>query len=122
MKYSLLDFICCSHCCSDLTFVIPPHEQGKRDDSVEIKEGVLTCEKCRHWFPIRNFIPELLPDHLRNWEKDLELFKTLKPKFPEDIFDELLEKLYTFAGQGSKVKDEGINFKKSEISLKRKFP
>lgn len=120
MRYSLLNFICCSHCGSDLTFVIPPQEEGKIDDSVEIKEGLLTCEKCRHWFPIHNFIPELLPDHLRDWEKDLELFKTLKPKLPEDTFKELLEKSQSFAGQASNVKDEGINYKKSEISIKEK--
>jgi uncharacterized protein YbaR (Trm112 family)/SAM-dependent methyltransferase len=102
--------------------MLPPQEEKQRDDSVDIKEGVLICEKCGHWFPIRDFIPELLPDLLRDWERDIEFFKTLKQKLSEEIFKELLDKSQAFARQGSavSVEDEGMHYKKSEMSIKSK--
>ncbi|MCP4219000.1 MAG: hypothetical protein GY765_30480, partial [bacterium] len=42
-------------------------EALERDDSIEVKNGLLICGECGHWFPIYDFIPELLPDHLRKW-------------------------------------------------------
>jgi len=123
MRYSLLDYIACSYCGGDLTCKIPPQEENQRDDSFEIKEGLLICEKCGHWFPIHDFIPELLPDHLREWERDLEFFKTLGQELPVDIFKELLDKSQVFANQAVtvNVEDEGSNYKKSEISIKSKI-
>ena len=41
-------------------------ESMERDDSKEIEEGLLICGECGHWFPVHEFIPELLPDHLRD--------------------------------------------------------
>ena len=122
MRYSMLDYINCSYCGGDLTCMIPSQEEKQRDDSVDMKEGLLYCEKCGHWFPIRDFIPELLPDHLRDWERDLEFFKTLKQTLPQGIFKELLDKSQPFASQGSAVsmEDEGIHYKKSEMSIKSK--
>ncbi|MCP5107721.1 MAG: methyltransferase domain-containing protein [bacterium] len=95
-------------------------EPVERDDSKEIKEGLLICGECGHWFPIHGFIPEMLPDHLRDWKRDLEFFKTLEPSLPEDIFKELFEKSQIFASQVFGVEDDGVDFKKSEISIKSK--
>ncbi|MCP4148555.1 MAG: methyltransferase domain-containing protein [bacterium] len=157
MKYSLLDYLCCSYCSSDLTCLAlstngdnsdsgKPYmmmdvlaefpketplvemiehleesaESIERDDNREIKEGVLICGQCGHWFPIYDFIPELLPDHLRNWEHDLTFFNSLEKKLPGDIFKELLDKSKIFASQVFAVEDGGVNFKKSEISIKSK--
>lgn len=95
-------------------------EPVERDDSGEIREGLLICGGCGHWFPVREFIPELLPDHLRDWERDIEFFKGLESKLPPDIFKELSDKSQIFASQVFAVEDDGVNFKKSEISIKSK--
>lgn len=95
-------------------------ESMERDDSKEIEEGLLICGECGHWFPIHEFIPELLPDHLRDWERDIEFFKTLESKLPPDIFKELSDKSQVFASQVFAVEDGGVNHKKSEISIKSK--
>lgn len=120
MKYSLLNYICCSYCSGDLTCIIPPPGEVPQDDSVEIEEGLLVCNACHHWFPICNLIPELLPDHLRNWEKDLDLLKTWEQKLPVTIFKELWELSRTLANPSVSIEDHGSNYKKSEISIKTK--
>ena len=41
---------------------------------VEVEEGLLRCPKCSRWYPIGNSvetIPELMPDDLREEEKEL---------------------------------------------------
>jgi len=122
MRYSLLNFIRCVSCGSELTFLVPGQEEiNREDDSLEIKEGLLNCSKCGHWFPLREFIPELLPDHLRNWQEDLEFLESIKKRIPGGIFKELAEKSKTFANQASMIEDNGVHYKKSEISIKTKI-
>ena len=82
MRYSLLSFIQCVFCGGELDFLSTQEEIHRQDDSIEIKEGLLKCDKCGHWFPLRDFIPELLPDHLRNWPEDLAFLNNLKAKTP----------------------------------------
>ncbi|MCX6584178.1 MAG: methyltransferase domain-containing protein [Candidatus Aminicenantes bacterium] len=120
MKYSLLNYICCPTCSGDLTFIIPPPGEVTQDDASEIENGLLACNAraCSRWFPIRNLIPELLPDHLRNWEKDLEFLKTWEQTLPASIFKELWEQSQSFANRPVSVQDHGSNYKKSEISIK----
>jgi uncharacterized protein YbaR (Trm112 family)/SAM-dependent methyltransferase len=118
MRYSLLNFIRCVSCDGELTLLVPGQKEiNREDDSLEIKEGLLNCNKCGHWFPLHDFIPELLPDHLRNWQGDLEFLKNIKEKIPGDIFKELSEKSQTFANQASMIEDNGAHYKKSEISI-----
>jgi uncharacterized protein YbaR (Trm112 family)/SAM-dependent methyltransferase len=122
MRYSLLNFIRCVSCGGELTLLAPGQKEiNREDDSLEIKEGLLNCAKCGHWFPLRDFIPELLPDHLRNWPGDLEFLKNIKEKIPGDIFKELSKKSQDFANQASKIEDNGAHYKKSEISIKTKI-
>jgi uncharacterized protein YbaR (Trm112 family)/SAM-dependent methyltransferase len=120
MRYSLLDYIACSHCGGDLTCRLPLSEKAggaEGNDSVEIKKGLLVCSGCGLWFPIIDYIPELLPNHLRDWEKDLAFLKTLGHKLPKDTFKEMLDKSRTFADRAGK-EDNGSSYKKSEMSIK----
>lgn len=54
----------------------------------EIAEGVIICPKCLRWYPIRDEIPEMLPDELREEKEDLPFLKKWKEKFPKKIVSE----------------------------------
>ena len=52
-------------------------------DNVDIKKGLLVCGECGHWYPVSNFVPELLPDHLRDWEKDVKFLSEFSESMPK---------------------------------------
>ncbi len=57
---------------------------------VEVEEGLLVCPECGRWYPIGSAvetIPELLPDDLREKERDLGWLE----KWREDVPGEVLE-------------------------------
>ncbi|MBN2152829.1 MAG: hypothetical protein JW839_15365 [Candidatus Lokiarchaeota archaeon] len=53
--------------------------------AVEIESGVMTCAKCRRWFPIRDSIPQMLPDELRKEKYDKEFLEAWKDKMDPGI-------------------------------------
>lgn len=55
---------------------------------LEVKEGVLFCPECNRWYPIGcavESIPELMPDELREKEKELIWLEKWHKKTPEKI-------------------------------------
>ena len=53
---------------------------------LEVEEGVLFCPKCNRWYPIGcavDTIPELMPDELREKEKELIWLEKWHKKIPE---------------------------------------
>ena len=56
------------------------------EEKDEVVEGLITCPKCLRWYPIRDEIPEMLPDELRKQEEDLPFLKKWKEKIPEKIW------------------------------------
>jgi uncharacterized protein YbaR (Trm112 family)/SAM-dependent methyltransferase len=131
MRYSLLNFVVCPSCHSDLTAVgcreaacetdpillsscarvsagsggvgpVPAWPRTSRltelldkyatapavpdrDFSVAVEQGLLACGACGRWYPIIGFIPELLPDHLRNWDRDRAFQGGLLAQLPGDL-------------------------------------
>ena len=55
------------------------------EEKDEIVEGLIVCPKCSRWYPIRDEIPEMLPDELRKENEDLPFLKKWKGKIPEKI-------------------------------------
>jgi uncharacterized protein YbaR (Trm112 family) len=53
--------------------------------AVEIESGVMTCAKCHRWFPIRDSIPQMLPDELRKEKYDKQFLETWKDKMDPDV-------------------------------------
>jgi uncharacterized protein len=50
-----------------------------------IKEGVLFCPECSRFYPIIEEIPVMLPDDLRDKEKDIQFLQKWEQKIPGKI-------------------------------------
>ena len=58
------------------------------EEEKEIVEGIITCPKCLRWYPIRDEIPEMLPDELREEKDELPFLRKWKDKTPQKIISE----------------------------------
>ncbi|MEM1587419.1 MAG: Trm112 family protein [Candidatus Bathyarchaeia archaeon] len=58
------------------------------EEKDEIVEGIIVCPKCLRWYPIRDEIPEMLPDELRNMRDELSFLEKWRDKIPEKILFE----------------------------------
>ena len=82
MKKKLMEILACP---IDKYYPLDLHV-FKQDE--EIVEGLIICPKCLRWYPIRDEIPEMLPDEMRKREEDLPFLKKWKEKIPEKILVE----------------------------------
>lgn len=48
-----------------------------------IVNGVLICPKCGRWYPVIEEIPHMLPDKLRDRNRDLEFLSKYRDRVPE---------------------------------------
>lgn len=62
-----------------------PLELYAFEEGEEVIEGIIICPKCLRWYPIRDEIPEMLPDELRNKRDDVNFLKKWREKIPEKI-------------------------------------
>ena len=58
------------------------------EEKEEIVEGLIVCPKCLRWYPIRDEIPEMLPDELRNAKEDIPFLEKWSHKIPKKILEE----------------------------------
>ncbi len=57
---------------------------------LEVSEGLLVCPECGRWYPIGRSvesIPELMPDELREGEKELEWLEKWKDVLPSEALE-----------------------------------
>lgn len=87
-----------------------------RNFTVEVEEGLLICAECNRWYPIIGQLPEILPDHLRNPERDLAFFHKHAAALPSDVRGAL----DAFAPGGAGAHDEGAHYKTAEMSIASK--
>ncbi len=81
-KKKLMEILACP---IDKQYPLELHVFEERE---EIAEGVIICPKCLRWYPIRDEIPEMLPDELRNEKEELPFMRKWKQKFPKKIVHE----------------------------------
>lgn len=58
---------------------------------VEVDTGLLVCPKCDRWYPIGSAvetIPEMLPDDLREKERDIKWLEKWKDFVPKRVIEE----------------------------------
>ena len=65
-----------------------PLELHVFEEKDEIVEGLIVCPKCLRWYPIRDEIPEMLPDELREEKEELPFLEEWKSKIPKVILAE----------------------------------
>ena len=80
MKRSLLDILACP---IDKHYPLELYELESKGDIVV--EGVLRCPKCNRYYPIIDEIPIMLPDELRDRDRDLSFLEKWKDKLPRAI-------------------------------------
>jgi len=79
MKKRLMDILACP---IDKYYPLELHVFEEKE---EVTEGMIICPKCLRWYPIRDEIPEMLPDELREKKEELAFLKKWKDKIPEKI-------------------------------------
>ncbi len=79
MKRLMLDILACP---IDKHYPLELFELQLKD---EIEEGVLYCEKCGRYYPIIDGIPVMLPDELRERQRDIDFLIRWDGKLPDKV-------------------------------------
>jgi uncharacterized protein YbaR (Trm112 family) len=58
------------------------------EEKEEIVEGLIVCPECNRWYPIRDEIPEMLPDELRKGREDIPFLNKWKDRVPKKVLEE----------------------------------
>src|SRR5215210_9070646 len=92
MKKRLLDILACP---IDKFYPLELFELNTRKsngsdrekEELTIEEGILYCSKCNRFYPIIDEIPIMLPDELRDKQKnqDIEFLRKWQNKIPEKV-------------------------------------
>jgi uncharacterized protein YbaR (Trm112 family) len=82
IKRKLMDILACP---IDKYYPLELHVFEEKE---EIAEGMIVCPKCLRWYPIRDEIPEMLPDELREEKDELPFLRKWKAKAPKKILTE----------------------------------
>lgn len=61
------------------------NEINQNEKVIIVIDGILYCKKCSRFYPIIDEIPIMLPDELREKEKDLQFLTKWKHSIPEEI-------------------------------------
>lgn len=108
-----------------LTTILTKHSSSpdlpETKDKIDIIKGLLICGECGHWYPVSNFVPELLPDHLRDWGKDIKFLSEFSESLPKKLYKKLAKIVKSFQRKRHKIIDKAQDYKKAEISIKDKI-
>jgi uncharacterized protein YbaR (Trm112 family) len=80
MKMDLMKILACPICKSEMLELIIFEKQGE-----EVETGLIICQNCSRFYPIKKTIPIMLPDDLRDLEEDREFLDIHKESIPENI-------------------------------------
>ena len=82
-----LEFPLCRNYCAYLGEEIKRDKQYPCSEclSIGIRNGVLYCDKCGRWYPIRDGIVHMLRDNKRREAVDKEFLRRWRDKLPEEI-------------------------------------
>jgi uncharacterized protein YbaR (Trm112 family)/SAM-dependent methyltransferase len=92
----------------------PAHDGRER--RVGVVEGILVCTGCTRWYPVRRGLPEVLPDHLRDWDDDRAWLEARRASAPAAL-DALWPVLAARAVQTVNPADDGAHHKRAEMAV-----
>lgn len=77
----------CELLCGLLNKDLKELEETPCEDCIkkEIIEGILICDECNRWYPIKEEIPIMLPDELRDRKEDREFLRKHRSQIPEKV-------------------------------------
>jgi uncharacterized protein len=81
MRQSLIDKLCCPFDKQDLQLKI-----FVKDLEGNIKEGMLTCQHCKRYYPIVYGVPIMSPDEYREPQLETPLLQKWEEKFNGNLF------------------------------------
>lgn len=88
MKKSMLNILACPidkhYPLELLEFTSTKIEENNSKDKI-IDMGLLYCVKCTRFYPIIEQIPVMLPDELRDKQKDLEFLQRWRGEIPSNV-------------------------------------
>ncbi len=79
MKKKLMEILACP---IDKYYPLDLHVFQENE---EISEGIIICPKCLRWYPIRDEIPELLPDELRKERDEIPFLEKWRNRIPKEV-------------------------------------
>ena len=91
-----------------------------RNFAVEIDEGVLLCPGCGRWYPITHRLPEILPDHLRDFDADAARLREVAGAMPAELAKEAFAFRPPEAAPITHT-DSGAHHKHAEMTIKEKI-
>jgi uncharacterized protein YbaR (Trm112 family) len=64
--------------------------EGSTEDQAElvIEEGILYCDQCSRFYPIIDEIPIILPDELRDRERDIQFLQKWRDRIPNKVISD----------------------------------
>ena len=80
MRKTMIDILACP---IDKTHPLELVTINENDDI--ISEGILSCTKCKRFYPIIEDIPIMLPDELRDKNQEINFLTRFKDKIPKEI-------------------------------------
>ena len=57
------------------------------EENQEVVIGLIFCNECFRYYPIKSTIPIMLPDDLRKQDEDLNFLKTHQKVIPSDVLN-----------------------------------
>lgn len=95
----------------------PAHD--RRERGISVTEGLLVCVACARWFPVRSGLPEVLPDHLRDWQDD-RAWLTARRAGAGSELDPLWPLLEARPIDSDNADDRGAHHKRAEMAVTRR--
>ena len=89
------------------------------DRRVGVVDGILVCTSCARWYPVRRGLPEVLPDHLRDWDDDRAWLAARRADAPATL-NAIWPLLEARPVQTTNPADEGAHHKRAEMAVTRR--
>jgi len=105
---------------SDVHAILQAHRASPGDPdrqwAAEIESGVLVSASSGRWYPVIDGVPELLPDSLRDWARDVAFLRAQDGRYP----DALRPHLIAAAERADGTAKSGDTYKRAERAILEK--